>query len=152
MWSEIDLANRLWVIPSERMKGGREHRVPLSIAAVAILDQMQTFRSSDYAFPGARAGKPLSNMAMLLLLRRMKRDDITAHGFRSTFRDWVGEATNFPSELAEIALAHKVGDKTEQAYRRGDALEKRVALMEAWSAFCTAPADASTVIPIGRGK
>jgi integrase len=151
-WDEIDIDAKLWVIPAERMKGGREHRVPLSDAAVAIVHEMAEFRASDFVFPGAKRGRPLSNMALLLLLRRMQRD-VTAHGFRSSFRDWVGEQTNFPSELAEMALAHKVGDKTEQAYRRGDALERRAAMMDAWSAFCTSPpGNARKVVTLGAAS
>jgi integrase len=113
------------------MKGDREHRVPLSEAAVAILKEMQEFRASNFIFAGAKRGRPLSNMAMLLLLRRMKRDDITAHGFRSTFRTWAAERTNFQREICEAALAHVIGDKTEEAYQRGDLLDKRRRLMAA---------------------
>ena len=135
-WSEIDLDKKLWVIPEDRMKASREHRVPLSAAVLSILKEMNELRTSDYIFPGAKRGKSLSNMALLVLLSRMQRSDLTAHGFRSTFRDWVSEQTNFPSELAEMALSHMVGDKVEQAYRRGDMFEKRVALMDAWSSYC----------------
>ena len=150
-WSEIDLDKKLWVIPEDRMKAGREHRVPLSAAVLSILKEMNELRTSDYIFPGAKRGKSLSNMAMLVLLSRMQRSDLTAHGFRSTFRDWVSEQTNFPSELAEMALSHMVGDKVEQAYRRGDMFEKRVALMDAWSSYCTSsPSGANKVIPIRR--
>jgi hypothetical protein len=121
------------------MKAAREHRVPLSREAVAVLKQMQALRHADLVFPGNRRGKPLSNMSMLMMLRRMGRSDLTAHGFRSTFRDWAAECTNFPREVAESVLAHVVGDRTEAAYRRGDLFEKRRRLMDAWAAHCLAP-------------
>ena len=152
-WNEIDLTNRMWTIPAERMKAGREHRVPLSGAAVAVLKTMQTGRQSDYIFPGRKRRKPLSNMAMLVLLRRMGRGDLTGHGFRSSFRDWCAEQTNFPSEVAEMALAHAVGSKVEAAYRRGDLLEKRLHLMDEWSRYCSSsPDDRGKVIPLRRGE
>ncbi|MGU9980157.1 tyrosine-type recombinase/integrase [Phreatobacter sp. HK31-P] len=135
-WSEIDLHAALWTIPAQRMKAGREHRVPLSSAAIGILTEMQKLPLSDFVFPGAKADKPLSTMAFLMLLRRMERNDITAHGFRSTFRDWVAERTDFPRDVAEMALAHSVSDKVEAAYRRGDLLAKRKELAEAWSGYC----------------
>jgi len=119
-WSEIDLLDKTWTVPAERMKAGKVHRVPLSARALAILQEMEALRppgdADGYVFPGGKAGKSLSNMAFLMLLRRMGRDDLTAHGFRSTFRDWAAERTNFPSEVAEMALAHTVSDKTEAAY------------------------------------
>jgi len=150
-WDEIDIANQLWTIPANRMKAGKEHRVPLSDAALAIVGTMQESRASDYVFPGAAAGRPLSNMAFLMLLRRMKRDDLTAHGFRSTFSDWCAERTAFPAEVREMALAHAVGDK-EAACRRGDLFEKRRQLAEAWAKFCSAAPAASggEVVAIGR--
>lgn len=123
-WSEIDSKTRIWVIPAERMKARREHRVPLSGPALAVLERMKQDRRGDYIFPGQSPGRPLSNMALLMLLRKMGRADLTAHGFRSTFRDWAAESTNFPSEVCEMALAHVVGDKVEAAYRRGDMFEK----------------------------
>lgn len=137
-WGEIDLDAKCWTIPADRMKAGREHRVPLSEGALAILSALQPddAEAKGYIFPGAKPGKPLSNMAFLMLLRRMKRDDITAHGFRSTFRDWVSAETNFSSELAERALAHAVSDGTEAAYFRGDLLDRRRPLMDAWDAYC----------------
>lgn len=119
-WPEIDLAARTWTVPAERTKTAREHRIPLSQAAVAVVEKMVTIRVDDYVFPGGKKGKPLSNMALLKLLARMGRSDLTAHGFRSTFRDWAAERTDFPSEVAEMALVHTVGDKVEAAYRRGD--------------------------------
>ena len=148
-WGEINLAERLWAIPAGRMKGGREHRVPLSPAALAIVEKMAAIRSSEFLFPGGLAGRPLSNMAMLVLLRRMGRDDLTAHGFRSSFRDWAAERTGFPAEVAEMALAHVVGDKVEAAYRRGDLFQKRRQLAESWAKFCAAPA--AEVVPL-RGR
>jgi integrase len=147
-WSELDLNERLWTVPSDRMKAGKEHRVPLSAPALAILEDLAKVRESDFVFPGGRHGRPISNMAMLMTLRRMKRDDLTAHGFRSSFRDWAAERTTFPAEVAEMALAHTVSDKVEAAYRRGDLFQKRRQLAEAWAKFCnTAPA-AGQVVPI----
>ena len=131
---EIDLDAALWTVPAERMKGGREHRVPLCDRAVSILNALP--RDGAFVFPGGRKGKPLSNMAMLQLLRGMEGcENLTVHGFRSAFRDWVAEQTSFSGEVAEAALAHTIGDKVEAAYRRGDALEKRRELMAAWCAF-----------------
>jgi integrase len=135
-WPEIDLDARVWTIPAKRMKAGREHRVPLSGRAVAILREMETGRTSDFVFPGLKRGRPLSATAFEMLLRRMGIKDATTHGFRSAFRDWTGNETNFPRELAEHALAHVIGDKAEQAYRRSDALERRRELMDAWANYC----------------
>jgi integrase len=134
-WEEIDLVKAMWVIPGSRMKAGKEHRVPLSDRAVALLTALEEMRASDFVFPGRAHGKPLSGMAMSMLLRRMKADDITVHGFRSTFRDWASEKTSFPHEVCEQALAHAIGNKTEAAYRRGDLFEKRRRLMQAWADF-----------------
>ena len=136
-WDEIDLEQGLWTIPAHRMKAGKEHRVPLSERALAILSSQHEGRISDYVFPGQKPGRPLSVMAFDMLMRRMKADAYTAHGFRSSFRDWAGDCTSFPREIAEAALAHKVGDSVELAYRRGDALEKRRSLMEAWADHCS---------------
>jgi integrase len=133
-WDEFDLEARVWTVPAVRMKAGREHRVPLSERAVKILLDMQQRRLSNLVFPGVKAGRPLSVMAFEMVLRRMKVD-VTVHGFRSAFRDWAGERTHFPREVAEAALAHLVGDAVERAYRRGDALEKRRKLMDAWAEF-----------------
>ena len=124
-WDEIDFQNAIWTVPAARMKGGRAHRVPLSRRALVILKKLHTARTGEYIFPGQRPGKPLSGMAMEMILRRMKADGATVHGFRSSFRDWCGEVSTFPREVAEAALAHVAGDQTERAYRRGDALEKR---------------------------
>ncbi|MER9236594.1 integrase arm-type DNA-binding domain-containing protein [Mesorhizobium sp. M0622] len=137
---EIDFANKLWTIPAERMKSGRPHRVPLSDRAIEILKSVPREADSPYMFPGARKGKPLSNMAMLELLRGMEgMEGLTVHGFRSTFRDWAAERSNFPREIAEAALAHVLSDKTEAAYQRGDMLEKRRRLMVAWAGYCGTP-------------
>src|ERR1700738_3420932 len=121
------------------MKAGREHRVPLSGRAVTVLRELETVKSGDFVFPGQARNKPLSNMAMEMMLRRMDIHNATVHGFRSSFRDWAGNVSNFPRELIETALAHVIGDKAEQAYRRSDALEKRRKLMDAWAAYCTSP-------------
>ena len=134
-WSEIDMPSGIWIVPAERMKGGTEHRVPLSAAALAVLAPMRGL-DETFVFPGGRRGKPLSNMAMLVLLRRMKRTDLTVHGFRSSFRDWASETTHFPSEVVEMALAHTVESKVERAYRRGDLFEKRQELMRVWAVYC----------------
>jgi integrase len=148
-WNEIDLLDKTWTVPAARMKAGKEHRVPLAPRALPILDEMQKARLTDddgasYVFGGAKRGKPLSNMSMLMLLRRMGRGDLTAHGFRSTFRTWAAERTNFPREVIEAALAHTVGNKVEAAYQRGDVFEKRRRLMDAWASYCaTAPAQKS---------
>jgi integrase len=147
-WSEINITERLWTVPAERMKGGKEHRVPLPDAALAILENMAAIRQSDFVFPGGKANRPLSNMAFLMLLRRMRRGDLTAHGFRSTFRDWAAERTGFPAEVAEMALAHAVSDKVEAAYRRGDLFQKRRQLSDAWAKFCAAVPAAGEVVPI----
>ena len=144
-WDEINAAAKVWTVPAVRMKAGAEHRVPLSPRALEILTKLQALRTGEFVFPSVRAGKPLSGMAMEMLLRRMQADAVTVHGFRSTFRDWAGEATNYPREIAEAALAHKVGDAVERAYRRGDALEKRRTLIESWSMFCGAPAACTAI-------
>jgi integrase len=138
-WSEF--TGDVWTIPAGRMKSGREHRVPLAGGTLGLIEKLP--RQGEFLFPGGRADKPLSNMALLMALRRMGRDDVTAHGFRSSFRDWVAERTNYPGELAEMALAHAVADKVEAAYRRGDLFEKRRRLMEEWARYCSAPAQPS---------
>lgn len=135
-WEEIDRSARVWTVPAERMKAGQEHRVPLTERALEILAEVGKVRQGEFIFPGQRGDKPLSEMALELVMRRMKAKPYTVHGFRSAFRDWAGEATGFPREVAEAALAHTTGDKVERAYRRGDALEKRRQLMLAWAAFC----------------
>ncbi len=135
-WVEIDLEKKLWTGPAARMKAGREHRIPLSPRAVEILEGLAEVKTGAFVFPGNREKRPLSNMAFAMLMRRMGVGELTAHGFRSAFRDWAGDVAHFPRELAEAALAHVIGDKAEQAYRRGDALEKRRKMMEAWALFC----------------
>jgi integrase len=130
------------------MKGGRDHRVPLADATLAIVEKMATVRSGDFVFPGGRSNRPLSNMAFLMLLRRMGRGELTAHGFRSSFRDWAAERTTFPAEVAEMALAHAVSDKVEAAYRRGDLFQKRRQVADAWAKFCAAPLAVAHVVPI----
>jgi integrase len=136
-WPEMDFKTRVWTIPAAKTKSGREHRIPQSSATLLVLERARQFHidDNDHVFPGDRRAV-LSNMALLMLLRRMGRADLTTHGFRSTLRDWAAERTNFPREVAELALAHAVSDKVEAAYRRGDLFEKRRRLMEAWAEFC----------------
>ncbi len=134
-WSEIDFKSQTWTVPVTRMKAQREHRVPLSAAATVVLRSAKEL-TGYYIFAGRTSGTPLSNMAFLMLLGRMNHGDITAHGFRSTFRDWAAEQTSFPNEVVEMALAHAIESKTEAAYRRSDLFEKRRSLMTAWSDFC----------------
>jgi integrase len=137
-WPEIDLDAGVWTVPAERMKGGKEHQVPLSKRAMAILADLPRERGG-YVFPGAKAKGPLSNMAMLELLRGMDGNGFTVHGFRSTFRDWAGDRTNFARDVMEHALAHQIKDKAEASYRRSAALDKRRQLMEAWAKYCSSP-------------
>ena len=146
-WDEIEIGTKLWAIPASRMKSAREHRVPLCDRAVAILVEMKPLREGEQVFPGQRRGNPLSNMALEMVLRRMKIEGATVHGFRSCFRDWCGNHTSYPRELAEHALAHVIGDKAEQAYRRDAAIERRRPLMEAWAAFCE-PSAGANVVPL----
>ena len=150
-WDEVNVAERLWTIPGSRMKAGKEHRVPLSDAAMAIVEQMMP-RDSDFLFPGSRPGRQMNARALFDQLRRMGRGDLTAHGFRSTLRDWAAERTNFPAEVADLALAHSVGSKVEAAYRRGDLFAKRRQLAEAWAHFCSEPAPAGEVVAISSGR
>lgn len=135
-WDEIDLDAKVWTVPAERMKGMQEHRVPLSEQAVELLNELARVEGNGHVFPGSRDKRPLSNMALLMMLRRMDRDDLTAHGFRSTFRDWAAESTGYPNEVVEKALAHVVPSATEAAYRRGDMLERRRPLMDEWATYC----------------
>ena len=144
-WPEIDFDKKIWAVPADRMKAGREHRVPLSPRAVAILRKLEKVKTGEFVFAGQARNKPLSNMAMEMVLRRMKTQDATVHGFRSSFRDWAGNVSNFPREIVETALAHVIGDKAEQAYRRSDALEKRRKLMEAWASYCEPKARGNVV-------
>jgi integrase len=144
-WSEIDLDVGLWSIPASRMKGRVDHRVPLSEPALTILRSLNEARVSDFVFPGQRPKRPLSGMAMEMLLRRMKMENVTVHGFRSSFRDWCGDETPFPREIAEAALAHRTENAVGRAYRRRDALERRRELMEAWANYCAAPVEAKVI-------
>ena len=154
-WAEIDRDARVWVIPAERMKAGKEHRVPLTDRCFAILAEIEPLRldldADELLFPGARRNSTLSDQALSAVLRRMGLPDLTVHGFRSSFRDWVSEETHFPRELAEGALAHIVGSAVERSYRRGDALEKRRELMNAWERYCHPPV-AGNVVPMRRAE
>lgn len=149
-WDEIDLKERVWKIPGARMKAQRDHVVPLSDAACEVIKRMQESKLDEYVFPGRKAGKPMSDMSLTGVLRRMGRGDITVHGFRSTFRDWAAEQTNFTREVAEMSLAHAIGDKVEAAYRRGDLLEKRRKLMNTWARYCTSSAHKSEIVDIRK--
>lgn len=133
-WDEIDTASRVWFCPEERMKGGEEHRVPLTDEMLSIIEPLRALESA-YVFEGQKRHKPLSNMAMLMLLRRMGVEGVTVHGFRSTFRDWASEMANAPREIAEMSISHKVGSDVERAYARSDQLERRRSLIEGWSRF-----------------
>lgn len=134
-WNEFDLENRVWIIPAHRMKAKRAHRIPLVERGVEIVRAAKSVSfDKDFVFPGMRRGRPLSNVALLKLLERMKVK-VTVHGFRSSFSDWAAELTHYPREVVEMALAHTIKNKVEAAYRRGDLLEKRVELMEGWAEF-----------------
>lgn len=150
---EVNLQEKIWAIPADRMKAGKQHRVPLSWRALELLETT-TNLGEEFLFPGGNPDHPLSNMAMLKVLERMGRGDLTVHGFRSTFRDWASERTDTQNEVIEMALAHAVSDKVEAAYRRGDLFEKRRRLMEAWSAACSSVvAPPATVLPLrGMGR
>jgi integrase len=153
-WNEIDLLDKIWTVPAGRMKAHREHRVPLSGPALAILQNMRAARDDDdgnaFVFPGPKPGRPLSNMALLMLLRRMERAALTVHGFRATFKTWASERTAVQNEIVEASLAHIIGGKVEQAYRRTDLFEKRRRLMQQWATFCTTalPREAGNVTPL----
>jgi integrase len=151
-WGEIDLNAALWTVPAARMKKGRrDHRVPLSAPAVAILKRQFDERGRNpHVFPGERPSRPLGAMALKQAMVKIGAGQYTPHGFRSSFRDWAGDETSFPREVAEAALAHAVGDETERAYRRGDALQKRRELMEAWASFIAGEGEAK-VVPITAG-
>jgi integrase len=150
-WQEIDLDEAVWTIPAARMKAGREHRVPLSREAVTIIRKLGELRTGMHVFPGRDVGRPLSLNPLFWALRAAGGGEATVHGFRSTFRDWAAERTNISREVAEMALAHTIGDKVEAAYRRGDLMKKRAAMMQAWANFVrTMPAD--NVVPIGRQR
>jgi integrase len=151
-WGEVNLAERVWVIAGDRMKAGKEHRVPLSPAALAALQKMREEWGAreGVIFANPDTGRPVADQTLGRLIRSIGAQ-VTTHGFRSTFRDWAGDRSNFPREIVEAALAHKVGDAVEQAYRRSDALEKRRRLMEAWASYCSAPVlEGAKVVSIGR--
>ena len=146
-WAEFDLSVPVWTVPGERMKAKRDHRVPLSVTAVQLLQVLPTAGGGDcVVFEGAREGRPLSNMALLQLLKRMNRGDLTTHGFRSTFRDWASECTSFSNEVAEMALAHTIRDKTESAYRRGDLFDKRRDMMQEWADYIDLQSGANVIV------
>jgi integrase len=147
-WREIDIENKVWTIPADRMKARRIHRVPLSAPAIALLEAMPRRDDGDLIFPGAVKGKPMSDMTLTAVLRRMKRGDLTAHGFRSTFKDWCRERTNFADVLSEMALAHVTGTKTQQAYGRSDLFDARRPLMDAWASYATSFDRADNVIAL----
>lgn len=134
-WTEVDLVSKIWVIPAKRMKAGNEHRIPLSDKVISLFERLPT--REGYLFPGAKQGKPLSNMAMTMVLRKLGRDDLTVHGFRSTFRDWAAETTNYPNIVCEMALAHTIINAAEAAYRRGDLMDRRRMLMNDWANYTT---------------
>ena len=136
--SEFDLPSKIWIIPADRMKARREHRVPLSTTAVALVKPLINTGTSEFVFPASKENRHLSNMAMLQLLKRMKREDLTVHGFRSTFKDWARETTDYAREVSEAALAHIIGDQTEAAYARGDLFTKRAGLMQEWADYLLA--------------
>jgi integrase len=138
-WDEFDFERAVWTVPAHRMKAGREHRVPLSRRALAIVNALRQADGREFVFAGNKPGKPLSGEALGMVLRRMKIDNVTVHGFRSAFRDWAAECTNFTNEVCEAALAHTVTNRVEAAYRRGDLFEKRRKLMDAWASYCAAP-------------
>ena len=149
-WSEFNLNRKLWTVPAERMKAKREHRVPLSSLALKLLERLEAQREGDYVFPGwTIPDKPLTGAACLTLLDDMGHADLTTHGFRSSFRDWAAEQTNFPREIAEAALGHVLSNKTEAAYQRGDLLDRRGLLMQAWAQYCTKQQSAK-VISLGQ--
>jgi integrase len=144
-WSEI--TDRVWTIPAERMKGHREHRVPLSDAALRVVEAMAAVRSGEFIFPGVRSRQPLSRPALFEVLRRMGRHDLTTHGFRSTLTDWAADR-GFPREVREQVLAHALGSQVEKAYRRSDLFTRRQQMMQAWAAYCSSPASPAEVVPL----
>jgi integrase len=148
-WNEFDLERAIWTVPAVRMKGGREHRVPLSPRALAIVRALHEVRTDELVFPGQQPGQRLGGLALGRLLARMKITDATVHGFRSSFRDWAAECTHYPNHVVEMALAHAIGDRVEAAYRRGDLFDKRRQLMDAWAAYC-AEEETSKVLAFGR--
>ena len=151
-WEEIDIGAGLWTIAPDCMKTGREHRIPLPARALEILAKLAEVRTGELVFPGHRPERPLSNMAMMMLMRRMGRGELTVHGFRSAFSDWASEVSPFNFELRESALAHKIVNSVEAAYRRGDALEKRRLMMEAWAAFCESGKSEGQIVSLRRTR
>jgi integrase len=151
-WDEFDLTERTWTIPPSRMKAGQEHRVPLSDAAMAIIESMASIRMSDFIFPGRRQGKPLSHDAMVTALRALRPGGLTVHGFRACFKTWCSEATNTPTEIVEMSLGHTVGGAVERAYRRTDLMEKRRALMGQWATYCDRPGERGEVVQLRAGR
>ena len=149
-WDEINLAERVWTIPAPRMKTKREHRVPLSDAALAVLEIMSAVRTNEYVFPGR--GAALSHMALRRTLATLDRNDVSVHGFRSTFRDWASETTAYPGEVAEMALAHAIDSEVEAAYRRGDLFQKRSQMMRDWARYCANLAIRGEVVAIGAAR
>jgi integrase len=150
-WAEIDFNKAVWIIPAERMKASKEHHVPLSPQALKLLSSLPKMEGSDYIFPG-KPSSGLSENTLMDTLRRLGRGDLTVHGFRSTFRDWAAERTNYPREVCEHALAHRLKDKAEAAYQRKDMFPKRVYLMNDWAKYCDSPAVKGEVIPINQGN
>jgi integrase len=151
-WAEVDFDNRVWTIPTARMKkGNKDHRVPLSAAAIAVLKDMHAVRISDCIFPGAYPGKAIGKNMPLRLLNNITANGATVPGFRSSFRDWAAERTSFPREVAEMALAHAIPNAVEAAYRRTDLFDKRRRLMDAWADYCSKPAASGKVLPIRAG-
>ena len=152
-WAEFDLGEKRWTIPAERMKAGKAHTIPLSDAALAVLQRLKAeTKEGEFVFPGGKKNTPLSNMACLALLKRMGRGDLTVHGFRSSFRDWAGESTAHPREVIEHAMAHQLPDKAEAAYARGSLLERRRVLMSDWANFCAQPAATGVVVALQSAK
>lgn len=148
LWEEFDLDNGIWIVPPERMKAKKEHRIPLPEKAIQLLRKQKEQFPTGYVFPGMKEGKPLSDMSLTAVLRRMELNEITIHGFRSSFRDWAAESTAYPNEMVEMALAHTIGNKVEAAYRRGDLFDKRRRMMNDWSNFCDTVIKAGEVIPM----
>jgi len=151
-WDEIDLDKATWTIPGARMKSGSKHSVPLSPAAIAVLKDMAEIRASQFVFPGDAPGRPVHGASVAGLAKRVAGVDLTLHGFRSSFRDWAAERTSFPNEVAEMALAHAIPSAVEAAYRRGELLDKRRRLMEAWAEFCAKPSIGGKVVPISARR
>lgn len=152
-WAEIDMGEKRWTIPASRMKAAKEHTIPLSDAALAVLQRLKAeTKEGEFVFPGGKKNTPLSNMACLALLKRMGRSDLTVHGFRSSFRDWAGEATAHPREVIEHAMSHQLKDKAEAAYQRGSLLERRRVLMADWANYCAQPAATGVVVALHSTK